>query len=92
MSPGLEASKINRPDIDFELFGCGIFTRVREPWNLNSCSVFQQFTGSVMAERRRGNLRSTASTVNPTEWGGGGGDRSRFGISPQAFHSLCAES
>jgi (1->4)-alpha-D-glucan 1-alpha-D-glucosylmutase len=93
VTQAIEASKVNRPDIDSELFDFVadlLLLRVRGAMESEFVFRFQQFTGSVMAK----GVEDTAfycfnRLISLNEVGG---DPGRFGISPQALHGFCAEA
>lgn len=92
IAQAIETSKLNRPEIDSELFDLlsdVLLLRVRGALESEFVSRFQQFTGSVMAK----GVEDTAfycfnRLISLNEVGG---DPGRFGTSPEAFHSFCSE-
>jgi (1->4)-alpha-D-glucan 1-alpha-D-glucosylmutase len=92
INQAIEASKINRPEIDSELFDFVadvLLLRVRGAMESEFVFRFQQFTGSVMAK----GVEDTAFycfnrllSLNEV-----GGDPARFGVSPEAFHEFCSQ-
>jgi (1->4)-alpha-D-glucan 1-alpha-D-glucosylmutase len=92
VTQAVEAAKINRPEIDSELFDFVadvLLVRVRGAMESEFVFRFQQFTGSVMAK----GVEDTAfycfnRLISLNEVGG---DPDRFGVSPEAFHDFCAQ-
>ncbi len=92
ITEAIETSKVNRPEIDSELFDFLsdiLLLRVRGALESEFVSRLQQFTGSVMAK----GVEDTAfycfnRLVSLNEVGG---DPGTFGTSPETFHSFCSE-
>jgi (1->4)-alpha-D-glucan 1-alpha-D-glucosylmutase len=92
VTQAIEAAKVNRPEIDAELFDFVadvLLLRVRGAMESEFVFRFQQFTGSVMAK----GVEDTAfycfnRLISLNEVGG---DPARFGISPEAFHEFCGQ-
>jgi len=92
VTQAIEAAKVNRPEIDAELFDFVadvLLLRVRGAMESEFVFRFQQFTGSVMAK----GVEDTAfycfnRLISLNEVGG---DPARFGISPEAFHKFCTQ-
>jgi (1->4)-alpha-D-glucan 1-alpha-D-glucosylmutase len=88
----IEGSKLNRPEIDSELFDFladVLLLRVRGAMESEFVFRFQQFTGSVMAK----GVEDTAfycfnRLISLNEVGG---DPGCFGTPPQAFHDFCLD-
>jgi len=92
ITEAIEASKMNRPEIDCELFDFladVLLLRVRGAMESEFVFRFQQFTGSVMAkgvEDCAFYCFNRLISLNEV-----GGDPSCFGTPPQAFHDFCIE-
>jgi (1->4)-alpha-D-glucan 1-alpha-D-glucosylmutase len=93
ISETIEKSKANRADLDgdlFDFFRDILLLRVRGELESELVMRFQQLTGPVMAK----GVEDTAfycfnRLVSLNEVGG---DPGRFGLSPDEFHSACAET
>jgi (1->4)-alpha-D-glucan 1-alpha-D-glucosylmutase len=89
----IEAAKINRPELDAELFDFIrdiLLLRIRGELESEFVLRFQQFSGPVMAK----GVEDTAFycfnrllALNEV-----GGDPGRFGVSPASFHEFCARA
>ncbi len=92
ISEAIEAAKVNRPDLDIELFDflrSVLLLEQRGPRTDEFVMRFQQFTGPAMAK----GVEDTAfycynRLVSLNEVGG---DPGKFGTAPEAFHAYCTE-
>lgn len=92
ITEAVEAAKMNRPEIDSELFeflSDVLLLRVRGAMESEFVLRFQQFTGPVMAK----GVEDTAlycfnRLISLNEVGG---DPGCFGIPPKAFHDFCSD-
>ncbi len=90
VNEAIEASKINRPEIDpelFDFFRDVLLLRVRGAMESEFVMRFQQFTGPAMAKGVEDTVFYSFNrllSLNEV-----GGDPGRFGISPRDFHSFC---
>ena len=88
----IEASKINRPEIDPDLFDFIrdlLLLRVRGTLESEFVMRFQQFCGPAMAKGVEDTvfyIYNRLVSLNEV-----GGDPGRFGVSPEEFHAFCSD-